>query len=386
MVKQILSAVFAMIITVSNLLGLGPLKQDYYDGINRELINPNADECAVKLYEFLADSYGEMVLSGQYINLYDNFSAPEFRKDENDQNSPSTVFKSLELSAVSSVTDGKYPALIGLDVSQVENGIIRYVVDQAIEYHNEGGIVTICWHWMAPTSENGDEEAFYSDQTDFDLKAALADKESEAYKGLIHDIDAVSAELQKLRDAGVPVLWRPLHEASGGWFWWGNSGAKAYKELWNIMYDRMTNYHKLNNLIWVANAQSPFWYVGDDKCDIISDDPYYPNNSRFAFKLDPANYFRFKNTYHTTHNKMIAMSENGTVPDIDKMFEYGVKWSMFGTWSREFVCVKDPSNEWGYLREYNERYTTAEELNKVYSHEKVYTLDKLVASGNYITK
>lgn len=384
MSKQILSTAISLIITVTSLLGLGPLKQEYYENVNRELINPNADECAVKLYEFLTDSYGKMVLSGQYINIYDNFSAPEFRKDENDPNSPSTVFKSLELSALSSVTGGKYPAVIGLDMSEVENGVIRYAVEQAVEYHNEGGIITICWHWMAPTGE--ETEAFYSDQTNFDLKAALADKESKEYKNLIHDIDAVSAELKKLQKAGVPVLWRPLHEASGKWFWWGNSGAKAYKELWDIMYDRMTNYHHLNNLIWVANAQSPFWYVGDDKCDIISDDPYYPNNSRFAFKLDPANYFRFKNTYHTTRNKMIAMSENGTVPDIDKMFEYGAKWSMFGTWSREFVCVKDPSNEWGYLREYNEQYTTAEELKKVYNDERVYTLDKLAASGKYIAK
>lgn len=105
---------------VVNLLGLGPLGEDYYSGVTRELINPNADECAVKLYEFLADNYGKMVLSGQYINLYDNFSADEFRVDESDPNSPSTVFKSLELRAVSSVTN-KFPAVIGLDFSGVES-------------------------------------------------------------------------------------------------------------------------------------------------------------------------------------------------------------------------------------------------------------------------
>lgn len=371
---------------VVNLLGLGPLGEDYYSGVTRELINPNADECAVKLYEFLADNYGKMVLSGQYINLYDNFSTDEFRVDENDPNSPSTVFKSLELRAVSSVTN-KFPAVIGLDFSGVENGMNRYTVEQAIEYHKAGGIVTFCWHWLAPTADETDDEQFYSDQTDFDLAAALNDKESAEYKGLISDIDAVSARLKILRDEGVPVLWRPLHEASGKWFWWGNSGAKAYKELWDIMYDRMTNYHELNNLIWVCNAQSPLWYVGDDKCDIIAEDPYYPNNSRFAFKLDPANYFKFKNTYHTTHNKIIAMSENGTVPDIDKVFEYGVCWSMFATWCREFVCTPgtDPEKPWEFTTEYNEKYTTAKELKKVYDDERVFTLENLVASGEYIT-
>ncbi len=64
--------------------------------------------------------------------------------------------------------------------------------------------------------------------------------------------------LKKLYDANVPVLWRPFHEMNGIWFWWGNRpGEGGIKELWKIMYYRYTDHHRLNNLIWVWNHNTP---------------------------------------------------------------------------------------------------------------------------------
>lgn len=389
-IKRIAAAALAFLMAVSAAgctpeykEGEGFNSEQYYKDVDKKLINPNADECAVKLYNFLTGIYGKKTLSGQYINEYENYSEARFRADESDPNSPPTVFKALELRAVNSVT-GEYPAVLGVDFSEVERGKMRYSAEQAIEWHNAGGIVTSCWHWIAP-SQNEEKQHFYTKNTDFNLKKALADKESPEYKGLIADIDAVSAELKKLSDAGVPVLWRPMHEASGGWFWWGASGAKAYKELWDIMYDRMTNYHGLNNLIWVCNAQSPKWYVGDDKCDIIGDDPYYPSSKRSAYEKNPANYGRFKKCYKTTSKKMIAMTENDYVPGIDEMYESNARWLMFSTWCMDFVCKpsSNPDTPWAFTPEYNEKCSTREELAAVYSNENVLTLKKLNESGEY---
>lgn len=55
----------------------------------------------------------------------------------------------------------------------------------------------------------------------------------------------------------------------GAWFWWGAQGAEVYKQLWRFMYDRLVNYHKLNNLIWVWTSQvgDDIWYPGDDVVD-----------------------------------------------------------------------------------------------------------------------
>ena len=75
----------------------------------------------------------------------------------------------------------------------------------------------------------------------------------------------------------MALLWRPLHEASGKWFWWGAKGAAPCKALWNLMYDRMVNHHGLTNLIWVWNSDGADyeWYPGDDKVDILARDFYY---------------------------------------------------------------------------------------------------------------
>lgn len=373
----------SLLATMSGCYSLIKIDDNHYSDADGGLINPNASQEAKDLMAYLKSNYGKRVISGQYINEYEDFDQPEFRVDENDPDSPRTVFKANELQAVKSVT-GRLPAMLGLDLSGIECGDRCFSTEQAIEWHNAGGIVTICWHWKV-NNFDGKSREFYTDYTDFDLKKALKDKDGEKYNGLLQDIDKVAAELKILRDNGVPVLWRPLHEASGGWFWWGASGKDAYKELWNLLYDRMTNYHQLNNLIWVYNAQKPDWYVGDDRCDIIGDDPYYMNSERKNYLKDPANATRFKMSYAASENKMIMMSENDFVPDIDKVFEENTKWLTFCTWCRDFVCVYDerPNNNMATTPQYNPRCTTAEELKKVYDDDRVITLDKLIAEGGY---
>ena len=88
----------------------------------------------------------------------------------------------------------------------------------------------------------------------------------EGYDLLIRDIDAIAEQLKRLQDAGVPVLWRPLHEASGGWFWWGNAGAEAYKELYVLLYDRLTNHHDRGNR---KTTQKPDNIEQDQMADLI---------------------------------------------------------------------------------------------------------------------
>lgn len=353
----------------------------HYENADGSLINPNASAEVVHLMQYLKSIYGKQILSGQYINEYEDYDQQQFRTDENDPTSAPTVFKANELQAVYDVT-GKYPALLGLDVSGVECGNPCFSARQAIEWHNAGGIVTICWHWLID-NQDGQPRAFYTDQTDFSLRAVLADPNGALYQGMIADIDAVAEELKILRDAHIPVLWRPLHEASGGWFWWGADGAESYRQLWDLLYDRMTNYHGLNNLIWVYNGQDPDWYVGDDKCDIIGDDPYYPDSSRTEYQKDPANSKRFKSTYRASHRKMIAMTENDFVPSPDAMFDKGTKWLTFCTWCREFVCAQQPTTDGStvYAPEYGSPYTTAEELQAAYEDSRVITLDTLAESG-----
>ena len=86
----------------------------------------------------------------------------------------------------------------------------------------DGRIATVMWHWNAPANYNqsaGNQKrsggaGFTRTRTTFDLPAALANPNGSDYQLLLRDIDAAAVELQKYEDAGVPVLWRPLHEAA----------------------------------------------------------------------------------------------------------------------------------------------------------------------------
>lgn len=97
---------------------------------------------------------------------------------------------------------------------------------------------------MVPTDPQADENgsaftgaAFYSDrtefqsQTSFDVTRALQEGTKEN-RIILRHIRNIAAQIKRLEQAGVPILWRPLHEASGQWFWWGAKGAHPYKKLW----------------------------------------------------------------------------------------------------------------------------------------------------------
>lgn len=336
--------------------------------VSNTLSNPNASEETRRLYNFLTDVYGKYTISGQYSG--DNMG------------SESREFVEIKRNT------GKTPAILGLDLielspSRVANGSGGgdMVPVQAKDWWlNQGGIVSLCWHWNAPEpylNYNGAAwwEGFYSEKTNFNLAAALNGSDPEGYDLLIRDIDAISEVLMDLDDYHVPILWRPLHEGGGDpkwknpWFWWGSSGADAYIQLWQLMYDRMTNVHHINNLIWVWNGQDPTYYPGDEYVDIIGYDIY-------ADELDSSSQ---KDTYDlmksvTSTNKIIAMTENGSLFDPDAAFNDGTRWAWFSTWNGEFT-LKD--------RQLSGQYTSLDLWNKIYNSERVLTLDELPDLKNY---
>lgn len=96
----------------------------------------------------------------------------------------------------------------------------------------------------------------------------------------MRDIDAIAVQLKKLQASNIPVLWRPLHEAGGKWFWWGAKGSGPAISLYKIIYDRITNYHNINNLIWIWSTPEPDWYPGNYRVDLIGFDSY-PGNYNY---------------------------------------------------------------------------------------------------------
>lgn len=333
-----------------------PIDENIYR-VSAALVNENATDEAKRLMSYLADTYGKNILSGQYCDQ------GQFGK---------------EFAVIKKATD-KYPAVLGLDFieyspSRVANGSTSNATQYAINFWENGGIVTFCWHWNAPEKYLVGEwyKGFYKEGTNIDLAKIMNGEDEEGYALLVQDIDAIAKQLQVLQDAGVPVLWRPLHEAAGGWFWWGDAGPEAYKKLYIMLYEKLTNEYKLNNLIWLWNGQDKEWYPGDEYVDIIGED-IYPGERVYGSQVNKY----LEAVGYTQNTKMTVLSENGCVPDPELMVRDGAMWGFFCTWGGEFV-TKGTS-----IYSLSEQYTEESMLKKAYGSEVVITLDELPDLKNY---
>ncbi|EDS01368.1 glycosyl hydrolase family 26 [[Eubacterium] siraeum DSM 15702] len=322
--------------------------------VTSSLVNRNATANTKKLYSFLKDSYGKYVITGQQCD--GGINGNEFK-------------------AIKNLT-GDYPALLGLDMmdytpSRTAFGASSSAVEKAIEFANKGGIVTLCWHWNAPTeylnstanSSDGWWGGFYTQSSKFDIAKVMNGQDAKGKKLLDRDIKEIAKQLKRLEKAGVPVIWRPLHEASGGWFWWGAKGSDAYKKLWKYLYNELTNTYGCNNLIWVYNGQSADWYPGDEYVDIVGED-IYPGNHVYDPQVS-----RFKQAInYGSKTKITALTENGCIFDIDSAVSINALWSWFMTWGGEFTV--NGSN-------YSEKYTEKSVIKKMYASKYSLTLGSL---------
>lgn len=302
------------------------------------LSNPDASDAAKKVYAFLVEQCGVKTLSGVQSS-----------------SSNSNDFVDLVYKAT-----GKHPALAGYDFiflhysptpagwSWVQN---YSDISAAREHWTAGGLVSYMWHWNVPDSEaawkaglndyNFDGYQFYCDKTSFDINAALTEGTWQN-EFIMKDIEEAAGYLRLLRDAGIPVIWRPLHEAAGNydkygsngaWFWWGRGGAEACKKLWKLLYDQFTNVYGLNNLIWVwtvdvtegCEGQYADWYPGNDCVDIVGADIYEDNTGAKDRHYNAL-------VELTGGRKLVTVSECGNIPDPALCMESGNKWSWFMVW------------------------------------------------------
>ncbi len=324
-----------------------------------ELVNKNAGESAKELMSFLSDNYGKYIITGQYAYGGDN----------------------SELDLIYRTT-GKYPVIrfSNFDIpDQSFDGSFKEV-DAAAEWYLNGGISCVSWFWKAPSEK---KSSIRTEETDFDLSKAVTDKEiaelteeelrelyskgdiSKECYGLILDIDNMAGQLTSLKNRGVPVLWRPLPEGYGNWYWWGAKGADSYKWLWKLMYDRLTKYFGLDNLIWIWNGQSDSTLVDKHTFDIAAVDLYFNDEKDYGNRY----YEEFAAVQKFVgSDKLIAISECGCVPDMDTAFRDNAVWSFFGVWYGKYIQTEKGT--------YNEEFTSKEALVRAYNSDGAMTLDE----------
>ena len=301
------------------------------------LSHPAPSSQAAKLYAWLLENYGKKTLSGAMGG---------------------TAWETSYTDMISDVA-GTYPAIVGFDYlfnnwqerKSEWSGRPDYTdITPVRQAWNARNIIQIGWHWCVPQTT---EDAFdssggkrYIDSYSYNTKAfgvrnALTEgtwQNAEMKKQL----KQVAGFLTLLKEAGIPVLWRPLHEAAGdytwgAWFWWGYDGAEACKELWRYMYREFTQTYGLDNLIWVWTVQTSdggklasvdrldAWYPGDEYVDIVGADLYVSKNTTQSAVFQLVN-------DSVKGKKMVVLSEFGNLLDIDGFFAEDAPWGYFMNW------------------------------------------------------
>ncbi len=349
-------------------------------------VTPNATQAALQVKTFLTRNFGTKTISGMMIgdNAF-NYDYGNMRLIDRCVPTDSckvadslTTFLGQEDIRLFKQRSGEYPALGGFDQlfatgGHSDEGWFRGYTENNLRMAKQlwdlGGIPAFTWHWKV-----GKDTVFYTkasgfnsagctqgvmgtsaDNTCFDYTNAFSDASckdtdtsSVEYKALVADLDKISVGFLRLQDSGVAAIWRPLHEAAGGWFWWGVGGSSCYQSLYRLAFDRMVRVNGVRNLIWVWNierdpkigydytALNPAWYPGDDVVDVIGVDIYNSANDQ---KSNIGSFSKIVASMGA--KKLLALTENGPIPDVDSMAIDGAVWSWwmpwYNTWGSGFL-------------------------------------------------
>lgn len=333
--------------------------------ISNGCINKNSTDITKSVKRYLADVYGNKVITGQFCTSGTN----------------------TEINAIYMST-GRYSAIRCGDIgifTEYYTGSDKNnndEIDAAKKWWNDGGLLSYSWYWYAPTES---DPHIFADMTDFKLSDAVTDKDvaeldaetlstyeqtgkiSRECYDIIRDIDIVASKLKLFAAEDIPVLFRPLPEAGNGWYWWGED-SESYLWLYKLIFRRMTNYHKLNNLIWIWDGESAVYYPSDDYVDVVGMDMYSDSDISGNARMLDANKYTIK-------TKACALTECARVPNPDYIKRDNAYWLWFAIWKGDYIINSDGS--------ISNKYSSAKELDYAYNNELFITLDELPDFSRY---
>ncbi|MCI1779122.1 MAG: glycoside hydrolase family 26 protein, partial [Bacteroidales bacterium] len=225
---------------------------------------------------------------------------------------------------------GDYPGIISFDISGIEYGR-RFNIDsvafcrireEAVNQYERGGVVSFSWHLNNPVTGGN-----AWDVSDTSVVEKILDQDS-IHKKFSGWLDRVADFINSVKDekgVRVPVIFRPFHENTGNWFWWGAKycSPREYKALWKFTYEYLKN-KGVNNVLFayspggddsVAYADR---YPGDDFVDVLGIDIYQNGLSgRGEYLREMKDMLGFLTAFGKQHSKPIAVTETGlvTIPD-----------------------------------------------------------------------
>jgi mannan endo-1,4-beta-mannosidase len=228
---------------------------------------------------------------------------------------------------------GDYPAVAGFELGHIELGGERsldsvnfmQIAEQIKVHYKRGGIVTISWHLNNPlTMQIKDSVTKWPHGTAWDVSSKVVvssilpgGRNNELFNSWLEELATFFAGLKDEKGLPIPFIFRPFHEHSGSWFWWGTNICtdQEYSALCRYTVSFLRDKKNIHNILYAYNTdrvtsldQYMRGYPGDDIIDMLSLD-MYDRGEQFGGELDTALSFVTKEA--VLRNKLTALSETG---------------------------------------------------------------------------
>jgi mannan endo-1,4-beta-mannosidase len=284
-------------------------------------VSPDATPEVKALLHFLYAISGQHTLTGQH-----NFPA---HKDQ--------------YTVAAAKSWGKTPVLFGKDWGFAAQGdkdsayVRDDIVQEMTDWYKKGALPTICWHQAPPTAE--EPVAFSGRGAQPMLRTVQGQLMPEQYKDLFtpgteinqrwtRQVDALVPYFKKLEEARVPILWRPVQEMNGNWFWWGGRKDDTVV-IYKMMFDRLVKHHKLKGLLWIWSVDRPNppslqfeeCWPGPEYVDILSLDCYGQFEQRF-----------YDGLVKLANGKPVCLAEVDNPPSLEVLTQQPL-WTWWMPWA-----------------------------------------------------
>ena len=291
---------------------------------------------------------------------------------------------------------GDFPAVAGFELGEIETGrersldsvSFKQITEQVKFFHKLNGIITVSWHVINPItsqwthreiSPNGPGSSWdirkFSDEPDFVEDFEITFNSFNAVKSILPDgenhnlynnwLDILADYFLTWTDENgklIPFIFRPFHEHSGTFFWWGRERCtdEEYAELFRYTVSYLRN-KGLNNILYAYNTDKVYsledfmrGYPGDDFVDMLSLD-WYGEGSEFNELVDKA--IDFISRTAQEKGKLFALSECSNISQdmVDILRKYKVTY--FHTWRNEPLPIEilSDSTMAGRINNWNEQ-------------------------------
>lgn len=285
---------------------------------------------------------------------------------------------------------GDYPGVFSVDFGPImdnrynseDNTIRRRVI---LEARERGEVIMACAHLNNPLTGGDSWDNTHNDVVKSILTAGNATREK-----FLTWLDRLADFCLNLKDSKgdlVPVIFRPLHEHTQGWSWWGSSCTTEteFIEFWQMMVKYLRDTKGVHNLLYAISPQLDNWYddqtirnrllyrwPGDDFVDFIGMDCYHGENPA-SF----SSYLRIATEISQQKRKPCGVTEDGvesftradywTYSVLDPAMDKRV--SMVVMWRNKYVGSNESDKH--YFSVYP-GHPSEENFRKMYSSERTF--------------